>query len=187
MRHGVTLRLPDNAAQSFDAVVLAVPPRAVAKLLGDPERFGVRDLDGYRPFPILDVHLWHDRGEIGFDFAAALESPLQWIFEKAPGYLSCSFSAADEYMRLPTAELEALAWSEVQTYVPSMKSAKLIRSAVTRNPEATWLPKPGVTRAPNKTTDPRVAIAGSWTNTGWPDTMESAVRSGMSRCTLPSS
>ncbi len=176
---GITLRLPDNAAQSFDAVVLAVPPRAVAKLLGDPERFGVRDLDGYRPFPILDVHLWHDRGEIGFDFAAALESPLQWIFEKAPGYLSCSFSAADEYMRLPTAELEALAWSEVQTYVPSMKNARLIRSAVTRNPEATWLPKPGVTRASNKTTDPRVAIAGSWTNTGWPDTMESAVRSGV--------
>jgi squalene-associated FAD-dependent desaturase len=177
---GVTLRLPDNAAQSFDAVVLAVPPRAVAKLLGDPSRFGVRDLDGYRPFPILDVHLWHDCGEIGFDFAAALESPLQWIFEKSPGYLSCSFSAADEYMRLSTAELEALAWSEVQTYVPAMKSAKLIRSAVTRNPEATWLPRPGVTRVANATTDPRVTIAGSWTNTGWPDTMESAVRSGES-------
>ncbi len=87
-------------------------------------------------------------------------------------------------MRLPTAELEALAWSEVQTYVPSMKSAKLIRSAVTRNPEATWLPKPGVVRAPNKTTDPRVAIAGSWTNTGWPDTMESAVRSGINACVI---
>jgi len=175
---GVTLRLPEQTAQTFDAVVLAVPPRAAAKLLGEPERYGVRGLDGYRPFPILDVHLWHDRGEIGFDFAAALESPLQWIFEKAPGYLSCSFSAADEYMRLPTAELEALAWSEVQTYVPSMKSANLVRSAVTRNPEATWLPKPGVTRAGNATTDPRVTIAGSWTNTGWPDTMESAVRSG---------
>jgi squalene-associated FAD-dependent desaturase len=176
--NGVTLRLPDNAEAHFDAVVLAVPPRAVAKLLGDAERYGVKDLDGYRPFPILDVHLWHDRGEIGFDFAAALESPLQWIFEKAPGYLSCSFSAADEYMRLPTADLEALAWSEVQTYVPAMKNATLIRSAVTRNPEATWLPKPGVTRAGNATTNPRVTIAGSWTNTGWPDTMESAVRSG---------
>ena len=75
-------------------------------------------------------------------------------------------------------ELEALAWSEVQTYVPAMKNATLIRSAVTRNPEATWLPKPGVTRASNATSDPRVAITGSWTNTGWPDTMESAVRSG---------
>jgi squalene-associated FAD-dependent desaturase len=174
----VTLRLQNDVTKTFDAVVLAVPPRAVAKLLGDPQRFGLTDLDGYRPFPILDVHLWHDQANIGFDFAAALESPLQWIFEKAPGYLSCSFSAADEYMRLSTNELETLAWSEVQTYVPSMKSATLIRSAVTRNPEATWLPKPNVKRAPQKTNDPRVAIAGSWTETGWPDTMESAVRSG---------
>ena len=55
------------------------------------------------PYPIVDVHLWHDGGSIGFDFAAALDSPLQWIFEKAPGYLCCSFSAADEYLLLPTA------------------------------------------------------------------------------------
>jgi hydroxysqualene dehydroxylase len=173
-----TLRLAGGESPEFDAAVLAVPPRAVAKLLGDAERFGVRDLDGYRPYPILDVHLWHDRGPVGFDFAAALESPLQWIFEKAPGYLSCSFSAAEEYMRLPTAELEALAWSEVQAFVPAMRDAKLVRSAVTRNPEATWLPKPGVARAEQRTNDPAIAIAGSWTKTGWPDTMESAVRSG---------
>jgi len=176
----VTLQLPGGATQSFDAVVLAVPPRATAKLLGDPERFGVRDLGAYRAFPILDVHLWHDRGKAGFDFAAALESPLQWIFEKAPGYLSCSFSAADDYMRLATAELEALAWSEVQAFVPTLRGATLVRSAVTRNPEATWLPKPGGARAAQATTDRRVAIAGSWTNTGWPDTMESAIRSGVS-------
>jgi len=175
---GVTLRLSNDVTKSFDAAVLSVPPRAAGKLLGDAERYGVHGLDGYRPYPILDVHLWHDRGEIGFDFAAALESPLQWIFEKAPGYLSCSFSAADEYIRLPTAELEALAWSEVQAFVPAMHDATLVRSAVTRNPEATWLPKPGVARALQKTTDPRVVIAGSWTQTGWPDTMESAVRSG---------
>ena len=181
---GVILSLPKGDSQSFDAIVLAIPPRSVGKLLGDPQRYGVEHLDTYRPYPILDVHLWHDRGSAGFDFAAALESPLQWIFEKKPGYLSCSFSAANEYMALPTAELEALAWREVQAFVAPMRDAKLIRSAVTRNPEATWLPHVGSARTATATANPSIAIAGGWTDTGWPDTMESAVRSGIeaARC-----
>ncbi len=138
----------------------------------------MHNLDAYEPYPIVDVHLWHDDGSIGLDFAAALDSPLQWIFEKAPGYLCCSFSAAQEYLTLPTAELEALAWREAQAFVPAVKNANLIRSAVTRNPEATWLPRVGTKRTAQSTSHPAVAIAGSWTDTGWADTMESAVRSG---------
>jgi len=164
--------------EGFDAVVLAVPPRQAERILGDPQRYGVTNLDRYDPYPIIDVHLWHDGGSIGRDFVAALESPLQWIFEKEPGYLCCSFSAADEYLRQPTAELESLAWREVQTFLPSLKDATLVRSAVTRNPEATWLPRVGAARTQQRTSHPRIAIAGSWTETGWPDTMESAVRSG---------
>ncbi len=162
----------------FDAVVLAVGPRQAERILGDPARYGVKNLDKYDPYPIIDVHLWHDGGTIGRDFVAALESPLQWIFEKEPGYLCCSFSAADEYLRQPTAELESLAWREAQTFLPVLKPATLIRSAVTRNPEATWLPRVGAARTEQRTNHPAVAIAGSWTETGWPDTMESAVRSG---------
>jgi squalene-associated FAD-dependent desaturase len=176
--NSVTLSLSKGDSQVFDAVVVATPPKAVAKLLAEPAKFGVEHLDTYDAYPILDVHLWHDRGSAGFDFAAALDSPLQWIFEKLPGYLSCSFSAANDYMAMQTAELEALAWREVQTFVPQLRDAKLIRSAVTRNPEATLLPTVGARRTPQKTTNPRVAIAGGWTDTGWPDTMESAVRSG---------
>lgn len=170
---------PQAQQLAFDAVVIATAPKTIAKLLGDPSKYGVENLDGYVAYPILDVHLWHDGGSIGFDFAAALESPLQWIFEKAPGYLSCSFSAAGDSMSMPTAELEALAWREVQTFVPQLQTAKLIRSAVTRNPEATWLPRVGMRRTSQRTGHPDVAIAGSWTDTGWPDTMESAVRSGI--------
>jgi len=174
---GVALRLPEGARREFDGAVLAVPPRAVAKLLGDPLRYGVAGLDGYVPYPILDVHLWHDRGSVGFAFAAALDAPLQWIFEKRPGYLSCSFSAAGDSMSMPTAELEAFAWNEVRAFVPALRDANLVRAAVTRNPEATWLPKPGAARTAQRTSDPAIAIAGSWTDTGWPDTMESAIRS----------
>jgi hydroxysqualene dehydroxylase len=177
---GVTLRLLDGRTSAFDAVVLAVPPRALAKLLGDAEAYGVHDLDGFDPFPIVDVHVWHDGGGAGFDFAAALESPVQWIFEKAPGYLCCSFSAADRYARLSTAELASLAWNEVRAFVPRLGGATLQRSSVTRNPEATYLPRIGMRRPAQQTAHPAVAIAGAWTQTGWPDTMESAVRSGRS-------
>jgi squalene-associated FAD-dependent desaturase len=173
----VTVSL-SNGDTTFDAVVLAVPPRQAERILGDPQRYGITNLDRYDPYPIIDVHLWHDGGSMGRDFVAALESPLQWIFEKEPGYLCCSFSAADEYLRQPTAELESLAWREVQTFLPSLKDAMLVRSAVTRNPEATWLPRVGSTRTQQRTNHPAIAIAGSWTETGWPDTMESAVRSG---------
>jgi len=178
---GVALHLlGDPVPRRFDAVVLAVPPRVLAKLLGDPGRYGVTDLDAFEPYPIVDVHLWHDGPSIGVDFAAALDSPLQWIFEKSPGYLCCSCSAADEYLRLPTAELEALAWSEARAFLPMLRGATLTRSAVTRNPEATYLPRLGVRRPQQRTSSGAVVIAGAWTETGgWPDTMESAVRSGI--------
>jgi squalene-associated FAD-dependent desaturase len=175
---GVELVLADDRRERYDAVVLAVSPRTTAKLLGSPERFGVRDLETYDPYPIVDVHLWHDRGPLGFDFAAVLDSPLQWIFEKSQGYVCCSISAAGEVLTVPTAELERMAWTELQAYVPGLRGGNVVHAAATRNPEATYLPRPGSRRTLQRTSHPRVTIAGSWTETGWPDTMESAVRSG---------
>lgn len=175
---GVSLSLAGPQRAEFDAVILALSPRQTANVLGDASEYGVANLDAYDPYPIVDVHLWHDGGTIGLDFAAALDSPLQWIFEKTLGYLCCSFSAADDYLLMPTAQLEAFAWHEVQTFIPTLKEAALICSAVTRNPEATWLPRIGAMRTAQRTSHSRIAIAGSWTQTSWPDTMESAVRSG---------
>ncbi len=174
----VTLSLSKGDPRTFDAVVLAVPPRQVERILGDASRYGIANVEAYDAYPIVDVHLWHDGASIGYDFVAALESPLQWLFEKAPGYLCCSISAAQQYLQMPTEAIESLAWREVQTFLPALKNAKLLRSAVTRNPEATWLPRVGAPRTAQATTHPAIAIAGSWTNTGWSDTMESAVRSG---------
>ena len=174
----VLVHLPNDRVERFDAVVLAVAPRTAAKLLKSPGRFGVDSLDRYDPYPIVDVHIWHDRGPLGFDFAAVLDSPLQWIFEKDEGYVCCSISAAGDVLTVPTPELERLAWSELCAFVPSLRGGTVVHAGATRNPEATWLPRPGSARTRQRTADPRVAIAGSWTETGWPDTMESAVRSG---------
>jgi squalene-associated FAD-dependent desaturase len=177
---GIELLLPQEQRRSFDAVVLAVSPRTTARLLGSPERFGVRSLDTYDPYPIVDVHLWHDRGALGFDFAAVLDSPLQWIFEKDEGYVCCSISAAGDVLTVPTSELERLAWQELCAFIPALRGGAVQHAAATRNPEATYWPRPGAPRTLQRTAHPRVAIAGSWTETGWPDTMESAVRSGIS-------
>jgi squalene-associated FAD-dependent desaturase len=175
---GVTLHFAGDGRERFDGVVLATAPKTVAKLLGSPERFGVTSLDAYDPYPIVDVHVWHDRGPLGFDFAAVLDSPVQWIFEKEPGYVCCSISAAGEVLTVPTSELERMAWNELCAYLPMLRDGSVVRSSATRNPEATYLARPGSKRTPQATAHPRVAIAGSWTETGWPDTMESAVRSG---------
>ncbi|MBV9148732.1 MAG: FAD-dependent oxidoreductase [Candidatus Eremiobacteraeota bacterium] len=165
--------------RSYDAIVLAVPPRQLAKVLHNSAQYGLPALDEYEPMPIIDVHLWHDRGALDFDFAALIDSPVQWIFQKEAGYICCSVSAAEQYVRLPTDELATLAWDQVRAAVSELSIASLRNSAVTRNPEATYLPKHGVIRPMQRTRRSRVAVAGSWTDTGWLDTMESAVRSGI--------
>ncbi|HXM56505.1 MAG TPA: FAD-dependent oxidoreductase, partial [Candidatus Dormibacteraeota bacterium] len=111
----------------------------------------------------------------GFDFAALLRSPVQWVFEKAPGYLCCSLSAAGELVGWPEERLVELGWSAVRERVAGLSDARLVRGAATRSPDATYAHG---TRPGPRTSAPNVVLAGSWTDTGWPDTMESAVRSG---------
>jgi hypothetical protein len=172
--------LADGDQPAFDAVILALPPPQLAMLLGDAARAGLPALDAYDALPIVDVHLWHDRGSLGFDFAALLDSPIQWIFEKAPGYLCASMSAADEYVGRPSRELIDLCWEEARSLLPGLAGATLEDGAATRSPAATFMARPGANRPGAETKLRNVAIAGSWTNTGWPDTMESAVISGRS-------
>ena len=176
----VTLSLLDGARESYDAVVLAVPPPQLARMLGDASRFGLADLNAYEPFPIVDIHIWYSGGEADFTFAALLESPIQWVFRKGDGYLCCSASAAGDMLTASTDDVIRRAWDELRSAIPSLAAARLHSGAVTRNPSATYLPRAGVVRPGAATTNPLVAIAGAWTATGWPDTMESAVRSGRS-------
>jgi squalene-associated FAD-dependent desaturase len=177
---GVCMRTGDGQDETFDAVVLALPPRALQRVLGEPASFGVGNLDAYEASAIMDVHLWHDRGRLDFDFCALLDSPVQWIFQKGDGYLCCSLSAAGALVSAPTDEVVDSMWREVSGALPELHGAKLVRGAATRNPEGTYTARPGAVRPVARTLHARVAIAGSWTATGWPDTMESAVRSGRS-------
>jgi squalene-associated FAD-dependent desaturase len=175
----IVLTLAGGGRVAVDAAVAAVPPPQLTRLLGAPEEYGVPPMDGYEPRPILDVHLWHDRGALAFDLAALLDSPVQWVFAKAPGYLCCSLSAADASIRRATPEAVRLCWDEVTRAIPALRGARLEDGRATRNPEATFLPRPGTPRVGLATRLPNLVLAGSWTDTGWPDTLESAVRSGL--------
>ena len=170
--------LTSAGAARFDALVIAVTPPQLARLTAGADALQVPSLSSFTPHAIVDVHLWHDAGALGLEFAALLDSPVQWIFEKGDGYLCCSLSAADDLAAQPAQALIDRCWAEVSSAIAPLHGARLVRSAVTRHPQATYLLAPGVHRPGTATGLPNVAIAGSWTDTGWPDTMESAVRSG---------
>jgi squalene-associated FAD-dependent desaturase len=180
------VRCTNGEEINADAVVLAVPPARLASILGDPPSFGVGGLDQFQSRAIVDVHLWFDIPDAGLAFAAIIGSPVQWVFEKQPGYLVCSLSAADTLVRWPESDLVELCRAELAAVWPRLASARLLRGAVTRDPDATFVPTPGLRRPGAATSRTNLTIAGAWTATGWPATMESAVRSGRAAAdTLP--
>ncbi len=177
------VRCADGEEIAADAVVLAVPPARLAAILGDPAGYGLAGLQEFRSRAIVDVHLWLD-GAAGLGFAAIIGSPVQWVFEKKPGYLCCSLSAADTLVGWPEADLVELCHAELAAVWPRLRALRLLRGAATRDPEATFVPTPGLRRPGAATARENLVIAGAWTDTGWPATMESAVRSGRAAADL---
>jgi squalene-associated FAD-dependent desaturase len=166
-----------EAEIGVDAAVLAVPPDRLLRFAG-AAALGVTGLDRFETQPIVDVHLWYDRGPEDLDFAAVIGSPVQWIFAKGPGYLCCSLSSADDLVLQPEERLVALADAELRSRLPELGGASLLHGVAIRDPEATFVPAPGLRRPGPTTALDNAVLAGSWTDTGWPATMEGAVRSG---------
>lgn len=176
--------------ESLDAgtVVLAVPQRETYDLL--PE--GALDEPGrlleIGTAPILNLHVVYDRKVLSKPFFAALGSPVQWVFDRtgASGlregqYLALSQSAAQDEIDTPVAALRARYLPELERLLPTARDARVRDFFVTRERTATFAPTPGVgrLRPGARTKAPGLYLAGAWTATGWPATMESAVRSGI--------
>ena len=167
--------------------MLAVPPAQAARLAGAA---GVTDAARWNDLgssPIVNVHVVYDRRVTRLPFAAAVDSPVQWVFDKtrASGlqtgqYLAISLSAADSYVDVPTAALREKFLRALEELFPAAREARVIDSFVTRERRATFRQAPGcVALRPGAATSmPGLVLAGAWTDTGWPDTMEGAVRSG---------
>lgn len=189
---GWTVRLRAGAAPvedlHVDAVVLALPPKAteaIAPAGAIPLQAGWSESLGSAP--IVNAHLHYDRQVLDEPFVAGLDSPVQWVFDRSsqaglpPGrYVAISLSAAGPYIDVPTADLGEALIPAVAALLPGAREAKVLDFFVTREREATFAPAPGV-RAyrPRTVTDaPGLVLAGAHTDTGWPATMEGAVRSG---------
>ncbi|MEU6809899.1 hydroxysqualene dehydroxylase HpnE [Streptomyces sp. NPDC046831] len=172
-----------------DAVVLAVPQREAHRLLpqgalDDPGR-----LLRIGTAPILNLHVVYDRPVLRAPFLTALGTPLQWVFDRTEAsglgsgqYLAVSQSAAQDEIDTPVAELRGRYLPELARLLPRARGAGVKDFFVTRERTATFAPAPGVgrLRPGARTKAPGLYLAGAWTATGWPATMESAVRSGVS-------
>ncbi len=185
----VRLRTRDDGELTLrpDAVVLAVPHDVAAALLPPEVPTPFAEL-GHSP--ILNVHVRYDRPVLDGPFLAGVDSPAQWIFDRtgptglpdAGRYIAVTVSAADEFIERPVAELRSLFENELTRLLPLARDAKVEEFFVTREKHATFRQASGsaALRPGPSTPVPGLYLAGSWTATGWPDTMESAVRSGIS-------
>jgi squalene-associated FAD-dependent desaturase len=186
----VELREGNDALPALhaDAVVVALPPRATEALLpaaANPLPRGWSRRLGSAP--IVNVHLRYDRPVLDGPFVAGLDSPVQWVFDRSgaaglpPGhYVAISLSAAQSFIDVPTATLREQLVPAMAALLPAAAGAKVEDFFVTREREATFAPAPGVRahRPPTRTPAPGLVLAGAHVDTGWPATMESAVRSG---------
>jgi squalene-associated FAD-dependent desaturase len=171
-----------------DAVILATPLRVSASIgasIGSVA--GAREAEALGTSPIVNVHLVLDRKVTDLPLAACVDSPVQFVFDrtvasgaKSGQCLVISLSAADSYMATGSPELVSTFFEALRGLFPAARQARLVDAIVTREKAATFRAVPGTAafRPPTNTEVPGLFLAGAWCDTGWPATMEGAVRSG---------
>ena len=180
--------------QSFDYLVMAVPFDVLGRMLPDNETAAplAAKLGKFATSPITGIHLWFDRQISDLDHAVLLDRTIQWMFHKSRliearetgngggSYIELVVSCSRSLVEKSKAEIVDMAIKEVQEFFPAAHEAKLLKSTVIKEVHATYSPRPGMDEQRPKpvTVWPRVFLAGDWTATGWPATMEGAVRSG---------
>ena len=188
---------PGSKEEAFDYLVLALPFDGLEKILPQvPESAPLRDmLSHFETAPITGIHLWFDRQISDLDHAVLLDRTIQWMFHKSRlqpiraeaangavggSYIELVVSSSKSLIEMSRADIVDLALREVREFFPAARAATLVKSTVIKEIHATYSPRPGIDayRPPASTNWPRVFLAGDWTATGWPATMEGAVRSG---------
>jgi zeta-carotene desaturase len=139
------------------------------------------DLTAFEHSPITGIHLWFDRTITALPHATLLDRTIQWMFNKSEGrYVQLVVSASRSLETMPRAEVIALALRELAEFFPIVREAKLEKAHVVKEIRATFSAAPGLEskRPLSRTAVPNLFLAGDWTRSGWPATMEGAVRSG---------
>jgi squalene-associated FAD-dependent desaturase len=188
--------------QKFDYLLLAVPFDVLGRILPDaPSAVPLAAALGqFSTSPITGIHLWFDRQISDLDHAVLLDRTIQWMFHKSRlidvrnndarndedrengrgSYVELVVSCSRSLVEKSKSEIVEMAMKEAEEFFPDACEAKLLKSTVIKEVHATYSPRPGIDqyRPKAETAWPRVFLAGDWTATGWPATMEGAVRSG---------
>jgi zeta-carotene desaturase len=185
--------LTASGERQFDFVVLAAPFQNVASLLPSDESATPtkQQLAKFEPSSITGVHLWFDREITPLPHAVLLDRTIQWMFHKSKfhedrknasqgSYVELVVSASKSLVQKSREEILELATRELAEFFPLVREAKLVKATVIKEIYATYAILPGLDKhRPASTTQwPQIFLAGDWTATGWPATMEGAVRSG---------
>ena len=187
----------EGSEEAFDYLVLALPFDTLDRVLPNaPESSPIREkISHFENSPITGIHLWFDRQISDLDHAVLLDRTIQWMFHKsrlqpvraqagngasAGSYIELVVSASKSLIEKSRSEIVDLALAEVREFFPAARAASLLKSTVIKEVNATYSPRPGIDayRPTPMTGWGRVFLAGDWTATGWPATMEGAVRSG---------
>jgi len=174
------------------AVVSAIPYFDLPKMFDRKDRTKLPAIESAGRFissPILSVHLWFDRPFVEEEFVGFLGSPIHWVFNKSKilkkesegrQYLCLVVSSAGEFVGKGKGEIVELSLRELRRFYPRSKECRVVRSLVIKEKRATFSPRPGVNafRPCNRTGIANFFLAGDWTDTGLPATIEGAIRSG---------
>ena len=181
--------LKDGGQLRADAYIVAVPHHALLPLLPDAVReqaFFAR-IARLRASPIVTIYLWLDRSVLHRPFVGLIGRTVQWVFDRhrtvegtQPGALACVISGAYEVVDWPQDALIDRAVADLKADLPQVKRARLIHALVVKERQATFSPRPEAEadRPPHATPIRNLLLAGDWTATGLPPTVESAVVSG---------
>jgi squalene-associated FAD-dependent desaturase len=169
-----------------DAVIVAVPHERAAAVLPSAVLSGAAWPQGLRSAPIVNVHVVYDRRVLPHRFAAGVGTPVQYVFDRTPPgwgqrqYIAISLSGAQEEMGMGTAAIRERYLGALAELLPDAASARVEHFSATKEHAATFraVPGSGALRPPAATALPGLALAGAWTQTGWPATLEGAARSG---------
>jgi len=173
----------------FDAVIVATPHDAAAEILPDEAKVDRDALRALGTSPIVNLHVVYDRAVMDEPFAAGVGTPMQWIFDRSAAAgvtsgqcLTVSLSVADAYVGASREKLREQFEPALRELFPAARDARILEFFVTCERAATFRGAPGTAamRPKSETGVRSITLAGAWTDTGWPATMEGAVRSGNS-------
>ncbi len=177
--HVTALRCGDEPLP-VDATIVALSWRQAGRLVPDVVPAADERLTGS---PITAVHLWFDREVVDLPHAVLVGRVSQWVFrggDAAPGYCQVVISASRGLLGGDRDRLRDTVVAELREVFPRGHEARLLDAKVVTDPTAVLSVRPGVetVRPQPQTAIPNLFLAGDWTATGWPSTMEGAVRSG---------